>query len=185
MEADSAWPDFRKAPALPVLECPDSWLLRSGFWIKHMETIILIGIQGSGKSTFYRQRFGDTHVRINLDMLKTRQREWAFVKTCLATRQRFVVDNTNPTAADRQRYILAARRVGFQVIGYLFKTSLEDALRRNALRTGRAVIPAKGVIAAARRLEAPRYSQGFDELFSVSVQDEGFVVRRIEPDESD
>jgi predicted kinase len=34
-----------------------------------METVILIGIQGSGKSTFYRERFFDTLVRINLDLL--------------------------------------------------------------------------------------------------------------------
>jgi hypothetical protein len=36
-----------------------------------MEAIILIGIQGAAKSTFYRDRFFDTHVRINLDMLKS------------------------------------------------------------------------------------------------------------------
>ena len=37
-----------------------------------MQVVILIGIQGSGKSTFCRKRFFDTHVRINLDMLRTR-----------------------------------------------------------------------------------------------------------------
>jgi predicted kinase len=36
-----------------------------------MEAVLLVGIQGAGKSTFYQQRFFDTHVRINLDMLKT------------------------------------------------------------------------------------------------------------------
>ena len=39
-----------------------------------MEIIILMGIQASGKSTFYRQKFADSHIRINLDMLKTRHR---------------------------------------------------------------------------------------------------------------
>src|SRR4051812_8782542 len=38
----------------------------------YMEAVILIGIQGSGKSTFYRERFFDTHVRVSLDLLKTR-----------------------------------------------------------------------------------------------------------------
>ena len=52
------------------------WRLPSSTTPKlNMEAVILIGIQGSGKSTFYRERFFDTHVRINLDMLKTRQRE--------------------------------------------------------------------------------------------------------------
>jgi predicted kinase len=30
-----------------------------------MEAVILVGIQASGKSTFYAQRFFDTHVRIS------------------------------------------------------------------------------------------------------------------------
>ena len=39
------------------------------------ECIIFVGIQGSGKSTFYKENFFKTHVRINLDMLKSRNRE--------------------------------------------------------------------------------------------------------------
>ena len=70
-----------------------------------MEAVILIGIQGAGKSTFYRERFFDTHVRVSLDMLKTRHRERALLEACLATGQPLVVDNTNVTAAERARYI--------------------------------------------------------------------------------
>ena len=40
-----------------------------------MEAVLLIGIQGSGKTTFYRERFADTHAHISLDVLKTRGRE--------------------------------------------------------------------------------------------------------------
>ncbi|MEQ9548531.1 MAG: hypothetical protein RIM23_02765 [Coleofasciculus sp. G3-WIS-01] len=40
-----------------------------------MEAVILIGIQASGKSSFCRDRLYNTHIRINLDMLKTRHRE--------------------------------------------------------------------------------------------------------------
>jgi predicted kinase len=57
-----------------------------------MEAVIFIGIQGSGKSSFYRQHFFNTHIRINLDMLKTRHREKIFVRACLEAKQRFVVD---------------------------------------------------------------------------------------------
>ncbi|MEQ8541828.1 MAG: hypothetical protein RIB93_30755 [Coleofasciculus sp. D1-CHI-01] len=66
-----------------------------------MEAVILIGIQASGKSSFCRDRFYNTHIRINLDMLKTRHREAILVQACLDAQQRFVVDNTNPTRADR------------------------------------------------------------------------------------
>ena len=54
-----------------------------------------MGIQGAGKSTFFKERFFDTHVRINLDMLKTRHREAILLDACIRAKQRFVVDNTN------------------------------------------------------------------------------------------
>ena len=40
-----------------------------------MECVIFIGIQASGKTEFYKQNFFKTHVRISMDMLKTRHRE--------------------------------------------------------------------------------------------------------------
>src|SRR5688572_1609072 len=66
-----------------------------------MECIVFVGIQGSGKSAFFKERFADTHLRINLDMLKTRHREAAFFQLCLETGMRCVIDNTNPTAKER------------------------------------------------------------------------------------
>jgi predicted kinase len=62
-----------------------------------MQAILLVGLQGSGKSTFWAQRFRDTHVRLNLDMLNTRARFDVLRHACLAAKQRFVVDNTNVT----------------------------------------------------------------------------------------
>ncbi|HKX31544.1 MAG TPA: AAA family ATPase [Blastocatellia bacterium] len=134
-----------------------------------MEAVILIGVQGSGKSTFCRERFFETHVRINLDMLKTRRREALLLRACLEAKQRFVVDNTNVTAADRQRYIGPASAAGFTVTGYFFNSRLEDALKRNRQRTGKSRIPERGVIGTYRRLELPQLSEGFDRLFSVSI----------------
>ncbi len=74
-----------------------------------MEAVILVGIQASGKTTFYKQRFFDTHVRISRDLMKTRHRQAAFLTTCLQTGQRFVSDDTHPARADRARIIEAAR----------------------------------------------------------------------------
>jgi predicted kinase len=51
-----------------------------------MEIVILMGIPASGKSTFYQQRFSTTHLRINLDMLRTRRRECSLFDWCLAMR---------------------------------------------------------------------------------------------------
>jgi hypothetical protein len=59
-----------------------------------MEAIIFCGIQASGKTSFYKEHFFKTHIRISLDLLNTRRKENIFLQTCFETQQRFVVDNT-------------------------------------------------------------------------------------------
>jgi predicted kinase len=134
-----------------------------------MEAVIFIGIQASGKSTFYADRFAETHVRINLDTLKTRTREARLLEACIRESRSFVVDNTNVLARERARYIQLARPAGYRIIGYYFQSSLKDALQRNQQRTGKAVIPVKGVVARYHAMQQPRYAEGFDELYAVDI----------------
>ncbi len=142
-----------------------------------MEAVIFIGIQATGKSTFYKERFFDTHVRINLDMLRTRHREDLLLDACIRARQSFVVDNTNTLARERTKYIALAMQAGYEVTGYYFQSRLHDALRRNQQRAGRALIPEKGVLAKHHAMQRPQYSEGFDRLYFVSINpDGGFQV---------
>lgn len=142
-----------------------------------MEAVIFIGIPAAGKTTFYRERFFETHIRLSMDMLRTRHRELLLVRACLAAKQPFVVDNTNVTAADRARYIELARAAHFRIVGYYFPSTTEDARRRNAERVGKARIPIVGIYAKQKRLEPPARSEGFDSLFTVTIHpDEGFAV---------
>jgi predicted kinase len=134
-----------------------------------VEAIIFTGIQGSGKSTFYFQRFFHTHLRINLDMLRTRRREDILINACIQAGQRFVVDNTNPTRGSRQKYIEAAKTSGFRLVSYYFIPDPEAAIRRNAERTGRQRVPDKAIHATARKLEVPTYDEGFDEIYLVRL----------------
>ena len=138
-----------------------------------MEAVILVGIQGAGKSTFYKERFSGTHARINLDELKTRERERKFFEECLHEKRSFVVDNTNTKAADRARYIAAARAAGFRVVGYFLDSSLKDAIRRNGQRSGKAKVPAVAIAGAFKRLEPMRMDEGFDQIFRVKSLDGG------------
>lgn len=142
-----------------------------------MQAIILIGIQGSGKSTFCRQRFFDTHVRINLDMLKTRHREKCLLNACLAVKQPFVVDNTNPAREDRRSYIEAAKAAGFTITGYYLQSKIDECRIRNEGRPAGQVVPLKGLLGAAGRLELPSSEEGFAKLYYVKIGDDGgFVV---------
>src|SRR5205814_1860479 len=98
------------------------------------EAVIFVGVQASGKSSFYRERFFRTHVRLSLDMLRTRNRERILLASCIEAQQRFVVDNTNPKASDRARYVAPARSAGFCVVGYYFQSVVGEAIRRNEER---------------------------------------------------
>lgn len=137
-----------------------------------MEAIVFCGIQGSGKSTFFKERFFLTHVRINLDMLKTRHREALLLRACLEAKQPFVIDNTNPTVEERQRYIAPAKAAGFRIIGYHFLSDVADALRRNEGRPPEQRIPLPGVLGTQKRLQAPTPAEGYDALFVVRLDHE-------------
>jgi len=142
-----------------------------------MEAIILVGVQGSGKSTFYRQHFFDTHVRINLDMLRTRHREQLLLAACLAAKQPFVVDNTNPWPADRARYIGLAREAGFRVVAYFLDSTLREAIQRNNKRAGKQKVPVPAVAGTFRKLQPPTLEEGFDVIYRVTASAGGsFVV---------
>ena len=145
-----------------------------------MEVIIFTGIQGAGKSTFYKERFFNTHLRISLDLLRTRNRENRLIDTALETGTRFVIDNTNPVPEDRARYIGKAKSKKFSVIGYFFDSTLDDALMRNRFREGKERIPEVGIRATFKKLTPPSFDEGFDELFRVRVlPDNRFDVQKM------
>ena len=142
-----------------------------------MEAVIFVGIQGSGKSTFFKDRFFDSHVRINLDMLRTKNRERLLFEACLEAKQKFVLDKTNLTREGRGKHIVSAKVFGFKIIGYYFQTNLVKAMERNNQRTGKAKIPDVGLFSSFKRLQLPKLEEGFDDLFYVSINEENdFIV---------
>lgn len=144
-----------------------------------MEAVLFIGIQATGKSSFYRTHFVDTHIRINLDMLKTRHREKCLFECCLDIQQPFVLDNTNLSRQDRQRYIPRIQECGVTLRGYYFASQLQEALERNAQR-GAQAIPEKGILGAYKRLELPSYDEGFETLYYVKLVEGGFDISKWE-----
>ncbi len=142
-----------------------------------MEAVILVGLPAAGKSTFYQQRFFHTHIRINLDMLKTRHRERRLLHACIEMKQPFVVDNTNPEVATRGIYIGAAQEAGFRVAGYYFQADIVECRQRNEQRTSRARVPPPAIRNVHNRMQVPTYAEGFDMLYLVQIESQGeFVV---------
>ncbi|WP_180172257.1 AAA family ATPase [Acinetobacter sp. YH12023] len=138
-----------------------------------MQLIIFTGVQASGKSTFYMLNLYHSHLRINLDMLKTRHRENMIFEAGLASKTKMVIDNTNPDREARARYIQRAVDAGFEVIAYYFETDLDSTLKRNSLREGKAHIPEVGVHATYRKLQVPSRDEGFDQIFKIKIISHG------------
>jgi predicted kinase len=143
--------------------------------------IVLCGLQGSGKSTFYARRFADTHVRLNLDMLHTRNREDVLLHACLAVQQPFVADNTNPTPPQRSRYAALARAARFESVEcYWFDVPVERCIANNAGRPEPNRVPEIAIRGTAAKFVPPALAEGFDVIRRVAVGEDGeFLVESL------
>ena len=119
--------------------------------------ILLIGIPGSGKSTFSATHFPQEYARISRDVLRTRARVANALAEALRERRNIVIDNTNVTRIERERFISSAKAAGYRVAGYYFQSCIEDCLKRNAQRNGIARVPDVAIFARARDLELPSF----------------------------
>ena len=140
-----------------------------------MDLIILIGLQASGKSTFARSRFADA-VYVSKDAMRNVRQKWrrqeAMIRQALAQGRSVVVDNTNPTAADRAALVALGREYGARILGYYFASRIEDCLARNRQRAGRARVPEVALQVTRQKLERPSYAEGFDQLYYVEIDAE-------------
>ena len=143
--------------------------------------VVMIGIPGSGKTTFRRTYFSDLAV-ISLDLLHRRKREDAVLRDVLASGRSCVIDNTDVSRAERAKYLSTARDAGYRTVGVYMRSDTEECLARNELRSGKARIPRVGVLARAKALELPSRKEGFDRLFYVTISKNGFTISNWEED---
>lgn len=144
-----------------------------------MELIILIGLQGAGKSTFYRTHFAETHELVSKDLLPTSKarnkslRQSERIEEALQAQRSIVIDNTNVTIAERAALIELGHRYGSQVIGYYFAANVKECIERNRQRTGKQQVPDKVIYITNARLVRPTYAEGFDKLYVVEIGEHG------------
>ena len=142
---------------------------------------MFVGIPGCGKSTFYKEQFFSSHLRLSLDLLNTRNKEQRFLNLALSLQQRVVIDNTNVLREERNKYITQAKEKRYEVIGYYFESILSDCLQRNEKRIGKDRIENVGVIAKFKQLQPPSFDEGFDKLYFVKIEGDQFNVKSIVP----
>jgi predicted kinase len=139
-----------------------------------MEMIIFTGIPASGKSSFYKEFFFNSHLRISMDLLNTRNKENKLLQYGFETQSKMVIDNTNVTRESRKKYIELAKQHQYHVIGYFFESSVPDCLERN--RNRKDAIKEIGIKAKYKDLEKPGSEEGFDKLFNVTIVNNTFEI---------
>jgi predicted kinase len=74
------------------------------------EVVIFVGLQASGKSSFFRERFAATHEQVSKDLFRN----------------------------NKNRNRSQAQLLGAKIIGSYFESALRRCVERNRRRTGRA-----------------------------------------------
>ena len=147
-----------------------------------LELVIFIGLQASGKSTFFRGRFAATHELISKDLFPNNRnrnrRQEERIGAALSAGRPVVVDNTNPTVEDRRTLVRQGREHGAKIVGYYFESTARECIERNRLRAGKAKVPDVAIYAAAKKLVDPSYSECFGELFRVRLTGFSFEIRQ-------
>jgi len=144
-----------------------------------MRIVVLVGLPGSGKST-YLEQLGVT--ALSSDALRkllvddeTDQtiHDRVFETLRYLLRQRLglgraatYIDATNLTLEERRPYVGIGRSYGCEVEAVFFDVPLEVCQERNARR--RRVVPEEAMVKMAARLVAPTIAEGFDRVTAVS-----------------
>lgn len=132
------------------------------------ELIIFVGMQGAGKSTYYRAHLAATHVHVSKDLMpNARNRDETQrdrIVAALREGKSVAVDNTNPTPAAREPLIRLGKAHGARVVACYFPVAVKDAVARNRGREGKARVPDVAIFVTAKKLVPPELAEGFDEV---------------------
>lgn len=132
------------------------------------ELVVMVGLQGAGKSRWVAEHLAGTHVVVSKDHWPNARRREArqqrVVAALLAEGASVVVDNTSPSPAERAPLVALAADAGVPARAVFLDVPLETCRARNEAREGRARVPLVGLHSAAGRLVPPSTAEGFSEV---------------------
>lgn len=136
------------------------------------ELVVLVGLQGAGKSTLVQRYFAADHVVVSKDhwphARRREQRQLRVVEEHLQEGRSVVVDNTSASVDRRTGLVTLANRLGVPARAVFVDTPVAVCQQRNARRTGRSRVPEVGLRATAQILEPPTLAEGFASVTVVS-----------------
>lgn len=131
-----------------------------------MEMVILVGIAGSGKTTWCEKALPH-HAHISLDNIKqhSRNTEGQMVDSELQNGNNVVIDDTNLTRDIRKRHIAAAQKYEARVNAVFFDIDIDTVRRQNLKRDKK--VSGYVLDEQKRQLEKPSEEEGIDFIQTV------------------
>ncbi|XP_040027999.2 bifunctional polynucleotide phosphatase/kinase [Gasterosteus aculeatus] len=138
------------------------------------EVLVAVGYPASGKSTFFHTHvIPKGYVYVNRDTLGSWQSCVSACERAVKEGRSVAVDNTNPDAESRKRYVDVAKAAGVQCRCFHFSASLERAKHNNRFRE---MVPSDVKHAKVndmifhsykKHFVAPALDEGFSEILQI------------------
>ena len=144
---------------------------------------LMMGVPGSGKTTWCKAHMKDGDRYVSRDEVRfsmvsedeeyfSKEKEvfrkyTAMINTNLKMGYDVFADATHLNAASRNKLL---RNINVTVDGIdiiWLKTSLEESLKRNSQREGRAFVPVSQIRRMNFSIEEPTFEEGFDKIYIV------------------
>ena len=145
---------------------------------------LLVGIPGSGKSTWVKQKH-TSEVLISPDAFlqekynyewtpKRASEAWAQAYhqfgRCLQQEHSIIWDATFVKVQDRSAPLNVAKAFGYRVVAVFFDTPLQVCLVRNRSRK-RSPVPDETIKMMRRHLQCPTLKEGFDDVIQIEYSE--------------
>ena len=168
-----AWPKFDPKKLLEnppqLLDPPNSDLTKT-----HQEVILMVGVQGSGKS-FFAEKYLQTsgYAVISNDKIGSRDKSLNVLKKVLSSGKSAVIDNTHVNPEAREKFIKLAKQHNVSSRCFLMNTCPAQARHnityREIIDKEHAHIGEPIINGYLSKFKEPTLDEGFDEIIKVNV----------------
>ncbi len=151
---------------------------------------MMIGLQASGKTSYVEKHAPKDAVIISPDRIRkeifqvdydpaVEEGVWGTffrqLELALRDKKKVIIDNTNVTRSGRATIFRIARRYNVPVIGYWFKTPIEECIKRNQQRERK--VPEQMIYNMQRMFDEPVIEEGFQEIKEIGFIPEAVATK--------